>query len=515
MIAHFVEQHDKQVQRLLEIIPGLLTWSVILSPLWLGFLFPRAVIVFLIFLTVYWCYLAFKGTVAGIVGYRRFKQEMKTNWQEELTKLDFETLPDKETLPASLNDVKHFVLIPMVNEGLDVINATLGALLKQTFNPHNITVVLTVEQKYFEESKANILKTLGEDINKFDDVLIFEHPAGIVGEAVGAGAANRTWGATHGVEVLRQKGVTIKNYIFTTIDADHVLDQQYIARLTHLYLTSDKRNNKFYSSAVYLFNNNIWDVPAVMRIEANFVTLGTLGAWAGWHNSQTKDTFAAYSTSLQTLIDADFWDVSLGIDDTIFYWRAFFARNGDFRGVNHYIPFSADAVKGSSYVDSYKSLYRQLLRWGYGVIDFPLSVKGFLKSDKVPLNLKLSWVINHLHKRVFLINMVFLITFGFTVTTIVNPDIKQTIFAYSLPSLMSYILTFTMVFLIPTVILRSKIALPMPEEWPLWKKILKFSESPLILINLLTYSFIPYVDAQTRVMLGKKLKDLYHTPKVR
>ncbi len=515
MIANLIQKHDKGVTRFLEIVPGLLTWIVILSPLWLGILYPKAIVVMLIFLTVYWFYMALKGTIGGFRGYKKFKQEINTNWKAELDKLDFSTLPDKTTLPPSMQQVKHFILIPMVNEGLDVLDATLGALLKQTFPINQITLVLTIEEKYFQDSQANILQILKSDINNFDEVLMYSHPAGIPGEAVGAGAANRAWGAKHAVEHLQQANKPIRDYIFTTIDADHVLDEQYIARLTHLYLTCDKRDYKYYSSAVYLFNNNLWKVPAIMRTEANFVTLGTLSDWAGWHNPNTKDTFAAYSTSLQTLIDADYWDTSLGIDDTIFYWRAFFVRNGDFLGVHHYIPFSADAVAGTSYINAHKSLYKQLLRWGYGVIDFPLSIKEFLKNDKIPLSLKVSWFFKHLHKRVILINIVFLITFGFAITTIVNPDVKQTIFAYSLPNLMSVILGVTMIFLIPGIILRSKISTPMPEEWPFWKKLLMFLESPLVLINLLTFSFIPYVDAQTRVLLGKKLKDLYHTPKVR
>jgi hypothetical protein len=51
MIAHFVEKHDKKVQRFLEIVPGILTWSLILSPIWVGLLFPKAII--LNILTVY------------------------------------------------------------------------------------------------------------------------------------------------------------------------------------------------------------------------------------------------------------------------------------------------------------------------------------------------------------------------------------------------------------------------------------------------------------------------------
>ena len=515
-IGAFVLRHEKFFQRFLEIVPGALTWGFLLSPIWLGIFYPPALAYLLIFVTLYWAYLALRGTLFGVLGFRRYKKEMAVDWAKECEQLDFSELPDKPTLPGDLAQVKHFILIPVVNEPPSVLKPTIDALFNQTFPVDRIMVVFTMEENYSEEVKATIYEALDGREKELAGFLTFTHPAGIPGEAIGAGAANRTWGARHAVEHLTNAGTNIRNFIFTTIDCDHILDPQYIARLTHLYLSSDRRDNRFYSSAVYTFNNNNWRVPAVMRIEANFVTLGTLSDWARVKGeSGTKDSFSAYSTSLQTLIDADYWDPSLGIDDTIFYWRAFFVRDGEFMGTPHYIPFSADAVEGKNYWDSYRSLYKQLLRWGYGVIDFPLSIKGFLINKNVSLSKKILWTLKHLHKRVLLINMVFIMTFGFAIATLVNPDIRQTSFAYSLPSTMSVILTIAMIFLIPGTFLRTMIANPMPKKWPLWKKAFAFLEGPMILINLLTYSFIPYVDAQTRMLLGKKMKDLYHTPKVR
>ena len=516
MIAEFVKNHDRLVTRILEIIPGLGTWIFITSPIWLGIFYPRAIVYITIFITVYWFYLAFKGTIGSILGYRKYKKEMSTNWIEKCNELDFSTLPEKETLPNSIKDTKHFILVPMVNEPDEVLLPMIDSIMNQTYPTKRITLVFTVEEKYSEEMQSRISNLMAPYIPKLDDFMIFVHPAGIVGEAIGAGAANRTWGAKHAVEELRNRGVNFKDYIFTTIDSDHVLNEQYIARLTHLYLSSEKRKKKFYTTSVYLFNNNLWRVPAIMRIETYFITLGIMGDWAlSSGEAEFKDTFSCYSASLQTLIDIDFWDVTLGVDDTIFYWRAFIKNDGDFKGVNHFIPFSSDAVEGKNYINSYKSLYKQLLRWGYGVIDFPLSMKEFLVNDRIPFTAKLTWGIEHLRKRVLLTNTAFMLTFGFSIATSINPDFRQSAYAYTIPAVSSFILTFAMVFLIPTVILRYKMSAPMPKEWPFWKRGIIILEAPLMIVNLLTFSFIPFVDAQTRVMLGKKMKDLYHTPKVR
>ncbi|MFC1622098.1 hypothetical protein ACFL13_01800 [Patescibacteria group bacterium] len=517
MSPEFLEKHDKKITRIFEILPGLLTWLTILSPIWLGFLYPRAVVYILTFLTMYWCYMAFMNTLGLVVGYPKHKKEMATDWWVKCQELNFDELLEKDTLPPSLSEVKHFILVPCVEEPYGVLKDNFDSILKQTFPTESITLVYALEERGASQTRKNLDKIVGPYKDKFYDIKFFVHPAGIPGEAIGVGGANRTWAAKHAVVEMKEVGVNLRNFIFSSLDCDHIPDPQYISRLTHLYLTTEKRDNHFYATAVHLFNNNLWRVPTMMRIEANFVTLGILSSRSipRGLSSLTHDTFAAYSCSLQTLLDADFWDVQLGVDDTVFFWRAFFARDGDFKLAGHYIPYSADAVEGRNYWDSHKSLYKQLLRWGWGVLVVPLSVKGFLKNKKVSVWKKLLWTYNHFKTRVVMINMVFLLTFGFALLTLANPDVKQSSFAYSLPDTMSLVLTVTLIFLAPPFYYRNKLAPPKPKEWPWWKKILVDFEGVLVIVNLLTFSFFPFVDAHTRMMFGKKMKDLYHTPKFR
>jgi len=512
-MKEFVEKHDKKIHRFLEMVPGLLTWSVLLSPIWLGIVFPELLVYMIIALTVFWAYMATRHSFGMVRGYNLYKEEMSVDWLAKCQELHFPVLPEPQTIPSRLEDVRHFILIPAVNEPHEVLKPAFDSFYDQTFPKNQIVLVYTIEEKYSKQTIETLHKLFDGRNREFADVLIYVHPAGIPGEAIGAGAANRTWGAKHAVANLQASGKNLRNYIFSTFDADHVLNEKFLSRLTHLYLTSDKRDYKFYQSAVALFDNNYWQVPVFMRIEATSVALGGLSEWA--IKGKLKDTFAAYSSSLQTLLDADYWDVSLGVDDQIFYWRAFFKRKGDFIGIPHYIPYSADAVMGRNFADSCRSLYKQLLRWGWGVIDFPLSVKEFVKNGEVPLRLKIAWMFRHLEKRVLLIDSVFLITFGFSILSLTNPDIKQATFAYSLPNIMSLILTITLVFFLPISIIRFKVVKPMPADWPFWRKILAVLEAPLVTINMLSFSFFPQVEAQTRMLLGKKMKDLYHTPKIR
>ncbi len=512
--SSFVDKYDRQIRRLLEILPGLITWLLILSPIWLGLIAPKIIIYYITFLTVLWCYMAVKHTVGVFIGYSRHKKEYSIDWAAELDKLDLKSLPEQETLPESMEKFRQFILIPVVNEPYNVLNDSIQSLLNQNFDTKKTVLVYTMEEKYAKEVEERIRSILGDKIKCFDEVLFYTHPAGIVGEAVGVAGANRTWGCKHAVEHLKDTGKNIRNYLFSTIDADHVLDRQFLARVAHLYLTATERDCRFYTTALHLFNNNIWEVPSLMRIEATSVSLGTLSE-SVVVNPALKDTFANYSVTLQTVVDADFWDVETGIDDTLFFWRAFFKRKGRFLATFHYIPYSADAVQSESYWKSHRSMYKQLLRWGWGAIAIPISLKEFMKNREVPVNIKTLWIYRHIRNKIVLITLVFLMTFGIPIITLVNPLVRQTISVYNLPDTISVLQTMALLMLVPLSVFRGRLTRPIPSDWPFWKKFLILLEGPMVVINLLTFSFLPYVEAQTRMMFGRRMKDLYHTPKVR
>ncbi len=505
---------DMYMHRFFEVIPGILTWTLLLSPFWLGLLAPKILIFYITFLTVYWFYLGFKLAYGVIIGYYRHKKEMSTDWYAACKALDFSMLPDKLTLPSSLDETKLFILSPCYSESKTILSESFAAILNQTFSLKNVVLVYSVEEKYSERVLSDLHEITDPHAGLFSKILFYVHPQNIEGEARGVAGANRNWGAKHAVSELFEAHENLRNYLFLTYDADSVLDKQFLSRLVHLYLTSDKRDNKFYSTAVHLFNNNIWNVPMLMRIEANMVTLGSLSDWVTT-SKRVKDTFSCYAASLNTLIAANYWDSQLGIDDTIFYWRAFFARNGDFEGAEHYIPYSADAVQAETYAKSHVSMYKQLLRWGWGVISLPLSMTEFLKRKNIPFSIKLHWFIKHIEMKVVMITVVFLMTFGISLATLINPHARQLNLVYSLPNLMSMILTFTMFLLIPVTYYRLALIKPMPKNWNILKKFLVFMEGPLVIVNLFTYSFLPWIEAQTRMMLGKKMVNLHYTQKQR
>jgi len=504
---------DKLTNRILQVIPGLLAWTVLTTPIWLGFTKPLIMIFFLTFLAFFWVYRAVIHSIGVYIGYKKYKEEIKIDWWEKCKELNFAKLPNPNQLPLNISKIKHLIVIPTVNEPMSVLRNTFEGIAKNNIPKNNLYVAVTCEERGAKEVKQRIEDIKKEFGKKIGKVFFFVHPAGIFGEAIGAAAANRTWGTKQAIKELKKRNENTKNFIFSTFDSDAKIHKRYLSRLTYAYLTAKDRKNRFYQTAVYLYDNNIWDVPPLMRIQANSVTLAIISSWI--IEPARMETFSAYSTSLDTVIKVGYWDVTLGVDDTPFFWNAYVKLNGNYKGIGFFVPISSDAVQGKNFLDSHKSQYKQLVRWGWGVIVFPIAIKGFLKNKKIPVKERIFHTYYMLERYTIWRTITVLLTFGAITLYIVNPDAKSQSLAYSVPKITSAVLTFALIMLIPVSIFREKLVAKKPADWTWWKKAWTYIEGPLVLINLLTYSFIPYIYAETKFMFGKKMKDLYHVPKFR
>ena len=76
---------------------------------------------------------------------------------------------------------------------------------------------------------------------------------------------------------------------------------------------------------------------------------------------------------------------------------------------------------------------------------------------------------------------------------------------YTLPSTLSNIMGLTVIFLVPATIYKALLAPPKPEHWSMLHYFLMMLvEAPMNLVTLLTFSFLPFVEASTRMMIGQK-----------
>ena len=93
-----------KTRRGLELLPGFVSWTLILFPIWGSFLIPYIVAYFILFFDVYWFYKSFSLAINAYVASKKIKKAEQEDWLKKLKKL-----PD-------FRKVKHVVIIPNYKE---------------------------------------------------------------------------------------------------------------------------------------------------------------------------------------------------------------------------------------------------------------------------------------------------------------------------------------------------------------------------------------------------------------
>ena len=73
--------------RALEMVPGIISWAILILPLWLSFTYPQLVAYFVLSFDFYWLCRALWFGAAVIVAYRRIRRVQRVDWTERLTGL--------------------------------------------------------------------------------------------------------------------------------------------------------------------------------------------------------------------------------------------------------------------------------------------------------------------------------------------------------------------------------------------------------------------------------------------
>jgi len=504
MLESFFKKNDLIIQRLFEIIPGLLLWILLLSPIWGGFYIPSIIANGLVILSVYWLYKTILTFIGSIVGFIKYKKAINTNWLNECLKLKKTLLPNQEEIPKDLFP-KQLIVIANYGEDYNVLSRSIRALTMQNYPAEKIYLAVSIENRKAKKDPdyAKRGEYLNRDFGDFfgDRLMFFSHPDDIPGEAIGA-AANRTWGTRNSVDVLEARGENLKEFLITAPDGDLVLSKEYLASLTYKWLVSEKRNQKFFQPALYTFNNNYWDVPMLVRILMLSITIPVLAS--STVEKHKRETWSCYTLNLQVMKNVNYWDTSLAIDDTPFYWRPYFYFNGDWTCEIFFVSLSADAIYHPSYFKNHIDQYKQYLRWGWGIITFPLALKLLIVSRKINNWEKLSKIF-HLFE-VFILGRVisFLLAFGIPILLLISTNFNKLTTAYYIPATISQILSVSFILIIPGIGLKMLIIPPKPKNMSNFKYLLiLIIEAPMNILVLFTFSFIPFIEASTRMMLGQ------------
>lgn len=292
-----------------------------------------------------------------------------------------------------VDDIYQGIIIALYNESYDILKPTLDAIVANTFDPKKMFVVLAYEERGGVEATRTIQEAREQFADKFGGFFTIKHPADLSDEVVGKGAnitfAGRKFAKfIDGHELQHQRldeKIDPKNVIVTTLDCDNRPSRQFFANLSYEFIVRENRQ-QIALQPLCLFNNNIWDVPAPIRVVATGNTFFNI---IGSMRPHTLRNFASHSQGLWALEKMDFWSVRTVVEDGHQFWRSYFYFNGDYEVVPFFATVGQDAVWAGGYKKSLKAQFIQLRRWAYGASDIPYVANlEFSRKTSVPrLNL--------------------------------------------------------------------------------------------------------------------------------
>lgn len=521
--------------RFFEILPGLLSYGAIILLIVLSFLNTVLASAYLLLIVLTALVRAVGIAYHTIKGNKELKRACAVNWHARLMELgdaeasykrlkdknykEYEFSNHKENLLAIASNPKKYpkpdeiinaVIITAYTEPFDVIEPTIKALTKVTYDKKNLLIFFAYEERGGEAIEATVKKLKSLYGDQFMDFVLSKHPKDLPNEVVGKGG-NITYAGHRLKEYCDRNKIAYNKVIVTTLDCDNRPHPKYFDAVAYEYIVNENRNNMSYQP-VSLFINNIWDVPAPMRVLATGNSFWNIISSVRPH---TLRNFASHSQPLKALVGMNFWSVRTIVEDGHQYWRSYFYFKGNYSVQPILVPIYQDAVLSGTLKKTLKDQFKQLRRWSYGASDIAyVAMNIFTKDRDVPLMPALGRFIRLLDGHVTLACISFLVAFGGWVPLIVNPRASMLIAAQQLPDAISKIQQVAMLGIIVTIVISFQIIPKRPARYKWTKSIFMFTQWILMPVTAILYSALAAYVAQTRLMFGKYLDKFDLTEKI-
>ena len=354
------------LQRVLEMVPGLISWAIILGPIWLSFSYPWLVAYFVLSFDFYMLCRSLWLGVTVIVGYRRVRRVISTDW---LSLLEGRAAAPGTDRTGSGNaaprweDYTQLALIPTYTEPIDKLRETVRALANAEWpRERKICAIITRESDADGiENVRQLREEFGSEFADFIHILDPLEPGIVIGKS-----SAMAWGGRYLYRLLvRERGMDPRRILITDLDADFRVHPQYFTYLAWTHLSDPNRETQLYQPVPY-FHNNIWEAPVLLRLFAAVLTQLQL-----WRNVLPEKlvSFSSYSTTLNVVHEVGYWATDAIPEDSRFYWKCFFRYGDRFRAVPLFIPIYGDAVRARTYWRSMMVQYTQARRWAWGVTE--------------------------------------------------------------------------------------------------------------------------------------------------
>jgi len=479
---------ERLIQRLLEILPGFVSWNLILFPVWGAFVAPIMVAYFILLFDIFWFYKSITFAFFAIIAHLRIEASKRMDWLGEL-----KFFPDWK-------NVHHLVVVCTYKEPLYILERTLESLVKQTMPKNQMSVVLGFEAREDHwQAKATELKQKFQ--GKFAHFLINEHVLAH-GETVGKHSNARSCILLAKKKLVNTKKIDADYCLVSSCDADHVYHPNHFAYLAYKFLDNPRRYERFWQPAV-VFYNNFWRLSPPVRVANTFNTI--------WNTAQLIRTDRLVSTqnyalSFRLLEKIGYWDPDIIPEDWHTFFKAFFVTNGKAEVEPIFLPLSADAAESINFFRTLKNMYEQQKRCAWGVSDDPYVIKNYFLSRTIPFWDKTLRVLRLIEDHFLWPVNWFIITLGVNIPALANKNFSKTAIGFNLPRTSSLILTICLLFLVIILYIDTKQRPPRPQEVSRLRALLIPFEFVLMPIVGFIFTTLPGLDAHTRLMLGKYIE---------
>lgn len=517
---HNLDRRDARLQRAFEILPGAMSWTLLLGMAGLAIFAQQTAAAIVIAFNFYWFLRITHSTIFLLFSFALLRAEQQADWLARLRSLRTGSPPPEHPLsrwlfderrrywqargerPLDPEDVRHVVIIPIAKEGADVVEPGLRSLAAQSIGASQLLVLLAVEERAPESVRKEVEEMAGRLRGVLPDLHVVIHPDGIPGEARVKGA-NATYAARRAASILRERGIPFHRATVSCFDADTVVPPHYFACLTYHFCIEPNRSRASFQP-IPVYHNNIWLVPGfarVLEVGSSFFQLIEAT------NPDTLVTFSSHSMSFQALHEVGYWPVDMISDDSAIYWKAYLHFDGDYRVVPMFITVSMDVVTDAGWARTLHGLYKQKRRWAWGVENVPMILRGFLKKSAIPLRDRFWHTVKMLEAHLAWTTWGFMLTvFNWLPAVAAGREFSHSVMYYTAPRISALIFNLAGIALLTTIVLSQLLLPPPPSKRPILVRLQHALEWLLVPVITVLFSSIPALDAQTRLMIGKRME---------
>ena len=328
-----------KLYRFFEILPGAISIGAIVLLVVLSFLSPLAASLYILLLVLLTFVRAITTAYRTVQGRVVMQRTSAIDWSKRLDDLNhpakalqkyerqsprelrktyrlldhvsnLRSLVDGDGYPRP-NQIVNVVIVALYNESYDVLGPTFTNLAQMDYDiKRRLVVFVAYEQRGGQAALDTVEQIRKHWQGTFRDLVFVEHPAGLPKEVVGKGA-NLSYTGPKVSEWVRKHRLDSKNVIITTLDSDNKPDKKYFSYLTYEWIMTPNRQQCSFQP-ICLFNNNLWDVPAPMRVAA---TSNSFWNVVSSMRPTTLKNFASHSQGLYPLEEMGFWSKRTIVED--------------------------------------------------------------------------------------------------------------------------------------------------------------------------------------------------------